>query len=82
MDRETIIKLLVAQMRSADLWIQQWERFKDGSSVRNAAMALGKIQGVYNVLLSANGGEVDVPETIQQEMKRYGAVWDRLGVEQ
>lgn len=79
MDREQVIKLLVAQMRSADLWIGQWERFKDAASVRNAAMALGKIQGVYNVLLNINGGDKDVPEEIMVQMKKYGEIWNRLG---
>lgn len=79
MDKEQIIKLLIAQMRSADLWIGQWERFKDAASVRNAALALGKIQGVYNVLLNLNGGDENMPEEIMTLMKKYGEIWDRLG---
>lgn len=79
MDKELIIKLLIAQMRSADLWIGQWERFKDAASVRNAALALGKIQGVYNVLLNLNGGDENMPEEIMTLMKKYGEIWDRLG---
>lgn len=80
-DTEGIIRLLVSQCRGADLWISQWERFKDASSVRNAAMALGKIQGVYNVLLTMNGGDEDVPPQVLELMKKYGEVWDHLGVE-
>lgn len=80
-DTEGVIKLLVAQCRSADLWISQWERYKDAPSVRNAAMALGKIQGTYNVLLAMNGGDEDVPQAVLDMMKKYGEVWDRLGVE-
>lgn len=78
MTRDQIIKLLEAQMRSAELWIQQWERFNDASSVKNAAMALGKIQGVYNVLLTANGGDEEVPEAIREQMNKYGEIWGRL----
>lgn len=81
MDREQIIKLLISQMRSADLWIAQWNRYKDASSVKNVAMALGKIQGVYNVLLSLNGGSKEVPLIIIEEMDKYGKIWDSLGIE-
>lgn len=81
-DIEGVIKLLVSQCRSADLWISQWERYKDASSVRNAGLALGKIQGVYGVLLSMNGGDEDVPPQVLELMKKYGEVWDRLGVKE
>lgn len=40
------------QMRSCRMWITQFERHKDGPSIRALAFALGKVSGAYNVLLA------------------------------
>ncbi len=79
-DQEKLIALLVAQCRSADLWIGCWNQHKDVSAMRNAALALGKIHGIYGVLLVMNGGDLSVPEPVIQLMKKYQDVWDSLSL--
>lgn len=76
-DTEGLIKLLVGQARSADLWISQWRTYKDAASVRNASLALGKVFGVYSILLSVSGDE-DLPEQVIEMMKKYSEIWDSL----
>lgn len=77
--QETLIGLLVAQCRSADLWIRVWQQYRDASGIRNAAMAIGKIQGIYNVLLYQIQGDENLPEAVIEMMKPYQAAWDELG---
>lgn len=81
MNHDTLIKMMHGQARSANLWISQWERYKDTSGVRNAALAIGKIMGMYFVLDSmvAASGE-EVPEEIHDMMRKYNDIWDQLHI--
>lgn len=80
LDKEHLIKLIRLQMNNADLWINEWERHKDLSSIRNAAFAIGKMAGIYNVLLSVNGMEDNVPDEIIELVVKYTDIWHRLYV--
>jgi hypothetical protein len=75
---EKLVQLIHAQAKSADMWIQQWQKYKDVSGVRNASLAIGKIFGLYNALLALKHGEDDAPEEIIALMKKYLDVWDDL----
>lgn len=77
-DQENLIKLFVAQCRSADLWCKMWETHKDAAAMRNAAMAIGKIHGIYNVMLYMIQGDENLPEAVIELMHKYQAVWDSL----
>jgi hypothetical protein len=79
-DKEKLIKMLHGQAKSADLWIGQWERYKDVSGVRNAALAIGKMFGLYHALCALNGMDEDVPEEILELMRKYNAAWDNLHI--
>lgn len=78
-DKEKLIKLFHGQSRSADLWINQWQRYKDVGSVRNAALAIGKMAGIYYALQTVIG-EDNVPEDITQKMSDYHEIWDKLHI--
>lgn len=81
MDQEKLIKMFHGQARSADLWIEQWRRYQDVSGVRNAALAIGKMAGIYGVLHAMAGErEENMPEDIIQKMGEYHAVWDDLHI--
>jgi hypothetical protein len=73
-----LVKLFQAQGRSADLWCGEWERHKDVGALRNAAMAIGKVQGIYNVICFMIQGDENLPDEIIQAMQKYLAVWDSL----
>jgi hypothetical protein len=77
--REKLIKLFEGQARSADLWIGQWERYKDVSGVRNAAMAIGKMAGIYHTMVSL-GPDENIPENIIEVMTRYNDIWNNLHI--
>jgi len=77
---QELIKLIRAQAKSADMWIGEWEKYKDVSSVRNAALAIGKVSGLHNALLAVNGGEIDVPDDIIALMQKYHDIWDNLHI--
>lgn len=72
-----ICDLLRAQARSAEMWIKQYESHQDISGVRNAAFAIGKVAGHYNVLLSTG---MEIPEDIIAIETRMTNVWDNLVV--
>lgn len=76
--QESLINLLKGQARSADMWIAQWESHKDASAMRNAAMAIGKIHGIYNVLIYQTEGFDNVPEEVISLMAKYTQSWDSL----
>ena len=74
-DQGSLFRLFRAQARSAEMWIQQYESYKDISGVRNAAMAIGKVAGHYNVLLSTG---VELPEDIIEIQVRMNNIWSSL----
>lgn len=73
-----LLKLMEGQAKSADGWIQQFEKYKDVSSIRNVSLAIGKYAGMYNVLLSICGEE-NLPEDVITEAQRLVAILDRTG---
>lgn len=79
--QEALIKMLVAQCFRADLWIGEWRAHRDATGVRNAAMAIGKLIGIYSVLLHQAQGEENVPEAVVEMIKPYQQSWDILGTE-
>lgn len=78
LSQDKVIKHIHAQAKSADMWIQQWEQYKDVSSVRYASLAIGKLFGMYNALLAMNGGNYNAPEDIIAMMQKYQHICDTL----
>lgn len=78
LSQDAIIKHIHAQAKSADMWIAQWEQYKDVSGVRNASLAIGKLFGLYGALLAVNGGDYNAPEEIIAMMQKYQHIWDTL----
>lgn len=78
---DKVVGMFHAQTRSADMWIEQYNRYKDVSGVRNTSLAIGKLMGLFNVLLTMNRGDANVGEDILAAMEKYSKVWDNLSVE-
>ena len=75
-----LIKFLRSQAKSTDMWLEQWNRYKDTGGVRNAALAIGKMMGIYQILLNMNGADENMPEEVIALMKRYMEYWDDLHI--
>jgi hypothetical protein len=67
-----------AQARTAQTWIRQWERYQDTVAIRNAGHAVGKVAGVYNVLMFTLGAETDMPADIQATMTALNNVYEQM----
>ena len=78
---DKVVKLFHAQTRAADMWIDQYNRYRDTGGVRNAALAIGKLMGIFNILISINEGNLDVSDEILAAMAKYTQIWDNLTVE-
>jgi hypothetical protein len=77
---DKVVKLFHHQTRSADMWIEQYNRYKDAGGVRNAALAIGKVMGIFNILLTMKGGE-NIEDDILELMNKYTQIWENLAVE-
>lgn len=73
---DRICSLVRAQAKSAQLWIDIFERHKDPPSIRNAALAIGKVGGIMNILYAQG---VDLPEDLIEIQNKMTKVWDKLG---
>jgi hypothetical protein len=80
LNTEEIIRLMHGQAKSADMWIEQWERYKDVGGIRNAALAIGKLAGHYQILCVMKGADENVPEDIIALMQKYYDIWDNLHI--
>jgi hypothetical protein len=78
---DKVVKLFYAQTRSADMWIEQYNKYKDVGGIRIASLAIGKLMGLFNVLTSINAGDRDVEKDIPALMEKYSKIWDNLTVE-
>lgn len=74
---EQLIKLLRAQRRSAQLWINAFHKHRDGPGCKNAAFALGKVFGVFNTLLQLNRDQ-DATAEVMDIMTECTALWDEV----
>lgn len=74
---EQLIKLFVSQCRSADLWVGLWDKNKDIGAAENALTALGKVSGVFGVLLATYGDE-NLPEEVIELNQKYAKKWDEI----
>lgn len=72
---EKLIVLFKGQQRSTDLWVSEWEKHKDAASVRNVSMAIGKLAGVYNVIVSMG---MELPDDVPETMIKYNNIWAQL----
>jgi hypothetical protein len=75
---QNLIDLFHAQVIGSQLWIREWERHKDISSVRNAALAIGKVHGVYNALVYSIAGNEDLNQNVVDIMHEYNRIWSNL----
>ncbi len=75
MTLEKLILLYNGQKRSTDMWIAQWEKNKDITGVRNAAMAIGKLAGIHQVMVALGQ---DLPDEIIDAMCEYNDIWARI----
>jgi len=77
---ELLTKLFWGQVRSSEVWIDSYLRYQDVPGVRNAAMAIGKVHGIYSAMLAVNGMDADLPEDIIQKMTELNTIWCNLVV--
>ena len=80
LDKDALIKMIHDQAKNADMWITQWERYKDVSGIRNASLAIGKLFGVYGVLIQSCDDDEDAPVEIIKLTQKYSAIWDGLHI--
>lgn len=80
LDKETLVKLIRGQAKSADLWINEWKRYKDVSGIRNASLAIGKINGLYLALIALDADTDTVPDEIMALMRKYLDIWSELHI--
>ena len=73
-----IVKLFQSQARSTQIWVNEWEKHKDASAVRNASLAIGKLHGIYNILLNMNGGEKNIDEELIALLQKYNNLWSQM----
>lgn len=76
--QEDLIELLIRQARSAELWLGFWEKHKDPSSMKNAAFAIGKVNGIYNALVYLVTGDEKLPEQVTELGRKYNEIWENL----
>ena len=78
---QNLIDFFHAQTQSADLWIREWNKWKDISAMRNAALAIGRVQGIYSALIaSTRGNKEKLPKDVIEKMKSYSEVFDNLNI--
>lgn len=75
---DKLLQLMSGQARAAQSWMKDFHRYKDGSSVRNATLAIGKWFGMFNVLQSMLGDQ-DAPPAVMDVLKEFGALWNEIG---
>lgn len=87
LSRELLISLIHAQAKSADLWISEWKKVQYSKNpsllllaphIRNVSLAIGKIMGLYNALMSINGLDENVPDDILEVIRKYTTILDNL----
>jgi len=78
LSEERIVEMLVGQCRYAELWIGLWEKNKNPMTLRHAAMAIGKINGIYSVLINTTSGFANLPPEVTELMNKYREIWDNL----
>jgi hypothetical protein len=76
---EHLCNLTRHQARSAEMWIGQYYIHQDAPSVRAAAMAIGKVAGHYNILVSTG---MELPEDILAIELRMTEVWADLRIKE
>lgn len=79
-DLETVVKIFNHQVKSTEMWVEQWRRYRDMGSVRNAALSIGRLAGIYQVMLNMKDSDQDIPEEVGETMAAYWNIWDSLDV--
>lgn len=74
---EEAIRLFKAQRQSAQLWIDSFNRHRDGPGCKNAAFAIGKVHGMLTMLL-ALAGDKDLPEDVLAIVRECNEIWDEV----
>ena len=74
---EELINAIKAQARSADRWIADWHEY-GGKQALNVAFAVGKIFGLYNLLLKLYGDKKSVSDEIITLINFYQSIWSSL----
>ena len=74
-DPNKLLRLWQQQAGSTDFWVGEFHKNKDGSGVRNATFALGKVFSLYNVMVHLQGPEFKVPAEVEAKVKVYQEDW-------
>jgi len=80
MTTEHLERLMRGQIRSTDMWVDQWQRYKDVAAMRNVALALGKFYGLLSAYIALNDGELEMPGDFKTKQIEYGEVYNTLGL--
>lgn len=63
------------QYRTTQVWIGNWKKHKDYSSVVNAAMALGKLSSIHRLMMDCPDVDKELLDAHQLEMQ---GIWNEL----
>lgn len=74
MEQEAILNSLRGLLQSTEFWVAEWKKHKDAPSIRNAAYALGKLQGGYSMALDAT----QVPKDLRDKCNTVLMTWEEL----
>lgn len=78
-NQEVLFTMFEVQAVSADWWVKQWEQHKDIPGLRNAALSIGKLAGIHQVIRNTFrlAGE-QIPEHITKTMEDYEEALNNL----
>lgn len=79
MNKEALLSMIRGQERSTKMWCEQFAKNRDISSRINAAMAVGRLNGMLRIYLNDCAKEKSIPDSeIEAFMMPYEAVWEQL----
>lgn len=74
-NKDATIQAVSHQVRKATVWVSKWRQYKDASSVRCAAFALGRVSGMVEF---AHRQGIELPDILQSEVDALGEVYLQL----
>lgn len=76
---DSLCSKIRGQIKSTEMWMSQFEKHGDLPSKRNAALALGKLSGMYQVLAEvADRYNLEIPQDIIKTIEAGPEQWDRI----
>lgn len=72
-NRDTIEYTIRQQWRTSQLWINAFRQHRDGPGCKNAALAIGKISGMFQLLQFE-----ELPDDLVEISQQCEALWEEI----